>query len=151
MTFTPSDNLGNTWISIAGPTTTALGFDLRTQVWYAPNPIVGAAQTITMNLSQSMPLVMSIIVVKGSNTSSPIDSISLIGSDNGTQSLNVTSPTIATAGTNDLLIGFSKVSAGATFQPGTGFTQQAAASSNFLDAETGTAASARKLCGHLHN
>ena len=140
VTFTPSDNLGNTWISIAGPTTTALGFDLRTQVWYAPNPIVGAAQTITMNLSQSMPLVMSIIVVKGSNTSSPIDSISLIGSDNGTQSLNVTSPTIATAGTNDLLIGFSKVSAGATFQPGTGFTQQAAASSNFLDAETGTAA-----------
>ena len=40
---------------------------------------------------------MSIIVVKGSNTSSPIDAISLIGSDNGTQSLNVTSPTITTA------------------------------------------------------
>ena len=141
VTFTPSDNLGNTWIAIAGPTTTALGFDLRTQIWYAPNPIVGSAQTITMNLSQSMPLVMSIIVVKGSNTSSPIDAISLIGSDNGTQSLNVTSPTITTSGTNDLLIGFSKVSAGATFQPGTGFTQQAGASSNFLDAETGTAAS----------
>jgi IPT/TIG domain/Abnormal spindle-like microcephaly-assoc'd, ASPM-SPD-2-Hydin/Fibronectin type III domain len=139
VTFTPSDNLGNTWISIAGPTTTPLGFDLRSQIWYAPNPIVGSAQTVTMNLSQSMPLVMSIIVVKGSNTSSPIDAISLIGSDNGTQSLNVTSPTIATAGTNDLLIGFSKVSAGATFQPGTGFTQQAAASSNFLDAETGAA------------
>ena len=140
VTFTPSDNLGNSWISIAGPTTTALGFDLRTQIWYAPNPIVGSAQTITMNLSQSMPLVMSIIVVHGSNTSSPIDAISLIGSDNGTQSLNVTSPTITTAYANDLLIGFSKVSAGATFQPGTGFTQQAAASSNFLDAETGTAA-----------
>ncbi|MGB7600166.1 MAG: fibronectin type III domain-containing protein, partial [Candidatus Sulfotelmatobacter sp.] len=40
----------------------------------------------------------------------------------------------------DLLIGFSKVSAGVTFQPGTGFTQQTAASSNYLDAETGTAA-----------
>jgi chitodextrinase len=141
VTFTPSDNLGNTWISIAGPTTTPLGFDLRTQIWYAPNPIVGSAQTITMNLSQSMPLVMSIFVVKGSNTSSPIDAVSLIGSDNGTQSVNVISPTITTAYTNDLLIGFSKVSAGATFQPGTGFTQQGAASSSFLDAETGTAAS----------
>ena len=52
VTFTPSDNLGNTWISIAGPTTTALGFDLRTQVWYAPNPIVGPGHTITMNLSR---------------------------------------------------------------------------------------------------
>ena len=30
VTFTPSDNFGNTWISIAGPTTTSLGFDLRT-------------------------------------------------------------------------------------------------------------------------
>ena len=93
-----------------------------------------------MNLSASMPLVMSVIVVKGSNTSSPIDAISLIGSDNGTQSVSVVSPSVTTVETNDLLIGFTKVSAGATFQPGTGFTQQAAASSNFLDAETGLAA-----------
>jgi hypothetical protein len=140
VTFTPSDSFGNTWISIAGPTTTSLGFDLRTQVWYAPNAIVGPGHTVTMNLSASMPLVMSVIVVKGSNTSSPIDAISLIGSDNGTQSVNVISPSVPTVGTNDLLIGFTKVSAGATFQPGTGFTQQPAASSNFLDAETGLAA-----------
>ena len=139
-TFTPSDNFGNTWISIAGPTTTSLGFDLGSQIWYAPHPIVGPGHTVTMNLSQSMALVMSVFVLKGSNTSSPIDAISLIGSDNGTQSVNVISPTVTTAGTNDLLIGFSKVSAGATFQPGTGFTQQAAASSNFLDAEDGIAA-----------
>jgi IPT/TIG domain len=140
VTFTPSDNFGNTWISIAGPTTTSLGFDLRTQVWYAPNPVVGPGQTITMNLSESMPLVMSVIVVKGSNTSSPIDAVSLIGSDNGTQSVNVLSPSVTTVGTSDLLIGFTKVSAGATFQSGTGFTQQAGASSNFLDAESGLAA-----------
>ena len=139
VTFTPTDNFGNTWISIAGPTTTALGFDLGSQMWYAPHPIVGAGHTITMNLSQSMPLVMSVFVVKGSNTSSPIDAISLIGSDNGTQSVNVVSPTVTTVGSNDLLIGFTKVSAGATFQPGTGFTQQAGASSNFLDAESGLA------------
>ena len=139
VTFTPSDNFGNTWIPIAGPTTTALGFDLGSQMWYAPHPIVGAGHTITMNLSQSMPLVMSIFVVKGSNTSSPIDAVSLIGSDNGTQSVNVVSPTVTTVGSNDLLIGFTKVSAGATFQPGAGFTQQAGASSNFLDAESGLA------------
>ena len=138
-TFTPSDNFGNTWISIAGPTTTNLGFDLGTQIWYAPHPIVGPGHTVTMSLSQSMALVMSVFVVKGSNTSSPIDAISLIGSDNGTQSVNVVSPTVTTVGSNDLLIGFTKVSAGANFQAGTGFTQQAGASSNFLDAESGLA------------
>ena len=138
-TFTPTDNFGNTWISIAGPTTTNLGFDLGTQIWYAPHPIVGPGHTVTMTLSQSMALVMSVFVVKGSNTSSPIDAISLIGSDNGTQSVNVVSPTVTTVGSNDLLIGFTKVSAGANFQAGTGFTQQAGASSNFLDAESGLA------------
>jgi len=81
VTFTPSDSLGNTWISITGPTSTVLGFDLRSQVWYAPHPTVGAAQTVTMNLSIAQPLVMSIVVVKGSNGSSPINAISLVGSD----------------------------------------------------------------------
>ncbi|MGE5057516.1 MAG: beta strand repeat-containing protein [Acidobacteriota bacterium] len=138
-TFTPSDSLGNTWISIAGPTTTSLGFDLGTQLWYAPNAKVGPGHTVTITLSEAMSLVMSVIVVKGSNTSSPIDAISLIGSDDGTQTINVVSPNVITSRTNDLLVGFTKVSAGATFQPGTGFTQQAAASSNFLDAETGLA------------
>ena len=50
LTFTPSDNFGNTWIPIAGPTNTALGFDLRTEMWYAPHPIVGPGHTVTMNL-----------------------------------------------------------------------------------------------------
>jgi predicted phage tail protein len=93
-----------------------------------------------MGLSAAQSLVISIFVVRGSNISSPIDAISLIGSDNGTQTVNVASPSITTAGTNDLLIGFSKVSAGAVFQAGTGFTLQPAASSNFLAAETGPAA-----------
>jgi hypothetical protein len=140
VTFTPSDSFGNTWISLAGPTSTSTGFDLRSQVWYARNPVVGPNHTITMNLSLAQPLVMSVIVVKGSNISAPIDVVSPIGSDNGTQSLNIASPGITTTAANDLLIGFSKVSVGSVFQPGTGFTQQAAASSNYLDAETGLAA-----------
>ena len=139
VTFTPSDNLGNTWISVAGPTTTKLGFDLESQLWYAPNAIVGAGQTVTMNLSQSLPLVMSVFVVKGSNISSPLDAISLIGSDNGTQTVNVISPSVTTTGTNDLLIGFTKASSATVFQAGTGFTAQPAASSTFLYAENSPA------------
>ena len=140
VTFTPSDSFGNTWLSLAGPTSTSTGFDLRSQIWYARNPIVGPNHTITMNLSIAQPLVISVIVVKGSNISSPIDVVSPIGSDNGTQSLNIASPSVTTTAANDLLIGFAKVSISSVFQPGTGFTQQTAASSNYLDAETGLAA-----------
>ncbi|MGB8887736.1 MAG: Ig-like domain-containing protein [Candidatus Korobacteraceae bacterium] len=140
VTMTPSDNFNNTWVTIAGPTNTSTGFDLRSQIWYVANPTVGPNQTVTLTLSAPESLVMSIFVVKGSNTSSPIDAVSLIGSDNGTQTVNVVSPNITTAMVNDLLMGWVKVSAGATFMSGPGFIQQPGASSNFLDAESGTAA-----------
>ncbi len=140
VTFTPSDSFKNTWISIAGPTSTVAGYDLRSEVWYAPNPIVGPGHTITMNLSLSQPLVMSIVVVKGSNTSSPIDAISLIGSDNGTSTVNVVSPSITTASINDLLVGFVKTNGTETFTAGTGFTLQSATTVLNLTAETELAA-----------
>ena len=139
VTFTPSDSFGNTWISIAGPTSTTAGFDLRSEVWYAPNPVVGPGHTITMNLSIAQPLVMSIVVVKGSNTSSPIDAISLIGSDNGTSTVNVISPSLTTLKPNDLLVGFVKTNSNETFTAGSGFSLQSAATVANLTAETGPA------------
>ncbi len=139
VTMTPSDNFGNTWVTIAGPTNTSTGFDLRSQIWYVASPTVGPNQTVSLTLSAAQSLVMSIFVVKGSNISSPIDAVSLIGSDNGTQTVSVVSPNITTTMVNDLLAGWVKVSAGATFTSGPGFTQQPGASSNFLDAESGTA------------
>jgi hypothetical protein len=139
VTFTPSDNFGNSWIPLAGPTSTATGFDLRTAVWYARLPAVGSGHKVTMNLSLSQPLVLSIFVVKGSNSAAPIDVASLIGSDAGSQSTSVSSPNITSTTASDLLIGFAKSSIGETWTPGTGFTAQPAASSNFLDAESGFA------------
>ena len=136
VTMTPSDSFNNTWISAAGPTNTSTGFDLRTEVWYAKSPTVGAGHTFTLNLSAAESLVISVIVVKGSNTSSPIDQISAIGDDGGSESLNVSSPSITTTNSNDLLIGFAKSSVSETFTSGTGYTPQPVASSDFLDAET---------------
>jgi fibronectin type 3 domain-containing protein len=142
VTFTPSDNFGNSWISIAGPTSTTAGFDLRSQVWYAPTPIVGPGQTITMNLSLSQPLVMSVVVLKGSNVSSPVDAISLIGSDNGTSTLQVASPNLNTINLNDLLVGFAKTNGNESFAAGPGFTLQAASTVSNLTAETQPVAAA---------
>jgi hypothetical protein len=93
-----------------------------------------------MNLSASQPVVMSIIVVKGSNISSPIDAISVIGSDNGTSSVNVVTPSISTIGVNDLLVGFVKTNGTETFSPGPGFTLESAATVLNLTAETEVAA-----------
>ena len=136
VTMTPSDSFNNTWISAAGPTNTSSGFDLRSQIWYAKNPTVGPGHTFTITLSAAQSLVISIFVVQGSNVPSPVDAISAIGDDGGTQSLSVTSPNIAPAIANDLLLGFAKSSIGETFTAGDGFTPQPTASSNFLDAES---------------
>jgi chitodextrinase len=96
-----------------------------------------------MTLSAAQALVMSVIVVKGSNISSPIDTVSLIGSDNGTQTTSGISPPITTSGINDLLIGFTRLAGGAgSFVPGASFTQQPGASSIYFEAEAGPAASA---------
>ncbi len=139
VTMTPTDSLGNGWIAVAGPTSTTTGFDLRTGVWYARMPVVGPGQTVTMTLSALQPLVMSIFVVKGSNAGSPLDVVSGIGSDGGTQNTAVSSPNITTTTASDLLIGFAKSSIGEVWTAGTGYTAQPLASSNFLDAETGFA------------
>jgi hypothetical protein len=140
VTMTPSDTFGNSWISVAGPTNTSTGFDLRTQVWFARMPVVGPGEEVTMTLSVAQSLVMSIFVVKGSNAPSPLDVVSGIGDDAGTQSTAVSSPNITTTTASDLLIGFAKSSIGETWTAGTGFTTQVGASSNYLDAESGLAA-----------
>jgi chitodextrinase len=139
VTMSPSDNFGNSYISVSGPTSTTVGDDLRTQVWLVRNPSTGSSHSVTMNLSLAQPLVMSIFVIKGSNLSSPLDAVSPIGTDNGTQSLSVTSPNITTTTPNDLLIGFAKSSFNAIWTAGPGFTAQPNASSDFLFAEIGSA------------
>jgi hypothetical protein len=139
VTLTPTDNFGNTWISAAGPTSLTQGPNFITQLWYAPNPIVGSGHTVTINLSAAQPLTASIVVVKGSDVLSPIDSSSRIATDNGTQTTHVSSPNITTMYINDLLIGFTQVSAGAGFLMGPTFTEIGVSSSSYLAAETGPA------------
>jgi hypothetical protein len=134
VTMTPSDSFNNTWISAAGPTNTSTGFDLRTQIWYAKSPTVGLGHTFTLNLSAAQPLVISAFVAQGSNIPNPIDAISTIGDDGGSQSLNVTSPNITTTFANDLLIGFAKSSVAEVFTSGSGSSAQPSAASEFLSA-----------------
>ena len=139
VTMTPSDNFNNTWISLAGPTNSSGGLNLRSQIWYAKNPKVGPDHVFTITLSRGHSLTISMIVVKGSNISEPIDAVSTIGDDAGRQTLTPTSPRIITTSPNDLLIGFSKSALSETWSGAGAFTFRPDASSNFMVAESGLA------------
>jgi len=139
VTFTPSDTLNNTWIPIAGPTSTTSGGNLLTELWYAWNPNVGPGHTITVTLSPTAePLIMSVLVLQNADPSSPIDAVSLIGSNSG--SSTIISPSLITTGANDLLAGFAATSANVEFTPENGIILQAGASDLVLAAETAPAA-----------
>ena len=94
VTMTPSDNFNNTWVTIAGPTQHKHRIRPAIADLVCGKSNVGPNQTVSVTLSAQQSFVMSIFVIKGSNISSPIDGVSLIGSDNGTQSINVASPNI---------------------------------------------------------
>jgi hypothetical protein len=137
--LTPSDNYHNEWISLAGPTNSSAGADLRSEIWYAKHPKVGPNHLLTMNLSTGQALVISIFVVKGAN-SDPIDAVSTIDDDGGTGTIDPTSRSVRTTAANDLLLGFGKSSASEVWQAGQGFLFQPSASSDYLAAESGLAA-----------
>jgi hypothetical protein len=137
--LTPSDNFDNVWIPLTSPTSTSVGFDLRSQIWYAKNPKVGPNHIFTVTLSAAHSLAISLFVVKGSDVSGPIDAVSTIGDDAATQTLTPTSPRITTTRPDDLLIGFAKSAASEVWNAGSGFMLQQEASSDFLAAESGPA------------
>ena len=97
---------------------------------------------MTMNLSAAQPLVISVLVVKGSNTTAPIDVISNITDDGGIATTSITSAAITTTKPADLLIDFAKSNNGVTWTAGSGARFESAASSNYLGAEDLLGASA---------
>ena len=137
VTMTPVDSFGNSWVTIAGPTSTVQGDDLRTQVWYARNPVVGAGHTVTVNLSAEQPLVISVVVVKGSNGTTPLGGVTPIGSDNGSGSLSVASANLTTTTASNLLIGFGKVSISTVWNAWSGYVLQSSGTSPYMATESG--------------
>ena len=140
--LTVTDSYGNTWLPLAGPAFKVgnPNYPMEGEFFYAPGATTGAGHTITVNLSQTEPLVMSITALSGDNTYSPIDSYSSITGDNGTLSQYVTSTPVTTSQPNDLLVGIVKGFYANTYTAGAGFTNQAASTGTNFAAETATAA-----------
>ena len=142
--FTITDSYGNTWLPLAGPAykVGSASYPMEGELFYAPNATTGTGHTITVGLSQSEPLVMSIVALSGDNIYSPIDAYSFITGDNGTIAEYIASSPLTTSQPNDLLVGIVKGFYNNTYTAGTGYTAQSASTGTNFSAETGTASSA---------
>ena len=67
-----SDNAGNTWSVLTGPTTWAgNSFTLVSAIYYVNAPITSASETVTVNLSNPAPLVFHVFAVSGADITGP--------------------------------------------------------------------------------
>ena len=67
-----SDNLGNAWSLLTGPTVfSGSTFTLVSAVYYVNNPIPSSSQTVTAQLTNSAPLVLHVFAVSGSDVTGP--------------------------------------------------------------------------------
>ena len=108
--FTITDTYGNTWLPLAGPAfkVGTANYPMEGEFFYVPNARTGTGHTVTVQLSQSEPLVMSIAALSGDNIYSPIDAYSLITGDNDTIAQYIASSPLTTSQPNDLLLGIVK-------------------------------------------
>jgi len=137
--LTPSDDFGNTWTSLTGPTAVSGNVDLRSQIWYVKNPKTGPNHVFTIGLSRPHALVISMFVVRGSNVFDPIDVFSMIGDDADRRTSMPISPAITTTRPYGLLLGFGKSFELEVWEAGIGFVLQHTASSGYHAAESGLA------------
>ncbi|MGB8114166.1 MAG: IPT/TIG domain-containing protein, partial [Candidatus Sulfotelmatobacter sp.] len=141
--FSVTDSYGNNWLSLAGPAykVALANGPMEGEVFYVPNAKTGAGHTITVGLSQTEPLVMTIVALSGDNTYSPIDAYSFITGDQGTQSQYIASSPLTTSEPNDLLVGIVKGYFNNTYTAGNGYTTQSASTGLNFSAETAPASS----------
>ena len=67
-----SDNLGNTWQLLTGPTTYAgNSFTLMSAIYYVNSPATSATHTVTVQLTNPAPLVFHVFAVSGSDVTGP--------------------------------------------------------------------------------
>jgi RHS repeat-associated protein len=127
------DNKGNTYTSAIGPTNWS-GTSKRAQTFYAKD-IVGGGSPITITVTLSATPNSSFYIYQleysGADLNSPVD---LTSAAIGT-SLSLTSGTVTTNYTNDLIFGFSVADSG-TLSSGSGFTARSTLNGNLVEDET---------------
>jgi IPT/TIG domain/Bacterial Ig domain len=141
-----TDNLGNTWTSLTGPTTWAgSSFTLVSEIYYVNSPSTGLAQTVTAQLTNPAPLVLHVFAVSNSEVTGPPIASAITDPGLGGTSANVTTAPISVP-TNSLLLSWVKNETGATATAIDGFALDSQ-STAFLWAESETPSSAGSYTG----
>jgi hypothetical protein len=67
-----SDNMGNTWHVLTGPTTwIGQAYPLLSAIYYVNAPVTSATHTVTLTLTNGAPLVAHVFAVSGSDITGP--------------------------------------------------------------------------------
>jgi hypothetical protein len=141
-----SDNLGNTWKVLTGPTTWAGNtFTLLSAIYYVNSPTTSATHTVTAQLTNAAPLVLHVFAVSGSDVTGP-PIFSAITNPAGPSS-SVTSAPI-TVPVDSLLLSWAKNETSASATALNGYTLDTE-STSFLWGESKTPISAGSFTGNF--
>jgi hypothetical protein len=109
-----SDNVGNSWKALEGPTQwEGSTFTLLSAIYYVNAPITSAEHELTIELTNPAPLVVDVIAVSGSDITSPPIHSAIDSMQPGSTSIEVTSSPIAVPD-HTLLLAWAKNELGAT-------------------------------------
>jgi len=134
---TITDNCGNTWNILAGPTEwMGISYDMRSTVYYVQNPAAcPAGDTITATADNPEPIYLHFLAIKGSNTSQAPLASAITSPDPGTYTTSATSDSISLPDSG-LLVSwiFGDNDESTTFTPQTGFTTDLNSTPTYLTA-----------------
>jgi hypothetical protein len=141
-----TDNVGNTWTRLTGPTQfVGSTYTLMSAIYYVNSPATSLSHTVTAQLTNPAPLVLHVFAVSQSDTSgvpifSPITDPGAGGASATVTSAPVTMPV------NSLLLGWVKNESSATASAVNGYALDSQ-STSFLWAESETPISAGSYTG----
>jgi hypothetical protein len=141
-----SDNLGNNWSVLTGPTQwNGSSFGLLSGIYYINAPATSSAHTVTVKLTNPAPLVMDVFAVSGSDITGPPIYSAITAPATGQTSATVTTAPI-TVPANTLLLSWAKNETGASATAIDGYALDAG-STSYLWAESVLAPSAGSYTG----
>jgi len=144
-----SDNQGNTWSVLTGPTQwNGNPFPLVSGIYYVNVPATSSAHTVTVQLTNPAPLVVHVFAVSGSDISGPPIYSAITDPGAGATSASVVTAPI-TVPANTLLLSWAKNESGANATAINGYTLDTVGSTSFLWAETETAANPGSYTGNF--
>ncbi|MGE5057515.1 MAG: Ig-like domain-containing protein [Acidobacteriota bacterium] len=143
-----TDNVGNTWTRLTGPTQfVGSTYTLMSSIYYVNSPATSPSHTVTAQLTNPAPLVLHVFAVSQSDTGgAPIFS-PITDPGTGGASATVTSAPI-TVPINSLLLGWVKNETSATATAVNGYALDSQ-STSFLWAESQTPISAGSYTGNF--